>query len=213
MRSDFFYTLRSSRKSKDNLAQAKSLNSREPRSENQLAMSTSEILGNNTKGLEKVVSHVCQIKVWATVVVSGAMNLKNYKKWLKAIEPELKNTRATTGSVAVVRSVLNIPQKVTSTRWAFKEKYDRSSKARQAVVGWKQKHGSIGCVITFVCRFDVLVIASAKRVNIQDIQNVLLGWIIGKNELKSNIHFSKLYRACRARALSKLATVIRFSSK
>ena len=31
---------------------------------------------------------------------------ENYKKWLKAIEPELKSIRATTGSVAVVRSVL-----------------------------------------------------------------------------------------------------------
>ncbi|CAN0360393.1 unnamed protein product [Ascophyllum nodosum] len=144
------------------------------------------------------------------------MNLKTYKKWLKAIEPEPKSTRATTGNVAVVRSVLNIPQKVTSTiRRALKEKYDRSSKARQAVLGWKQKHGgSIDCAITsFVCRFDVLVIASAKRVNIPDVQNVLLRWIIGKNELKSTIHFSKLYRACRARALSKLATVIGFSSK
>ena len=114
------------------------------------------------------------------MVASGAINLKNYKKWLKAIEPELKRTRATTGSsVAVVRYVLNIPQKkVTSTRWAFKEKSDRSSKARQAVLGWKQ-----------------------------NVQNVLLGWIIGKNELKSTINYSKLYRACRARALSKLATL------
>ena len=170
-----------------------------------------EILGNNTKGLEKAVSPVCQIKVWTTVVTSGAMNLKTYKKWLKVIEPEPKSTRATTGSAAVVRSVLNIPQKVTSTRRAFKEKSDRSSKARQAVLGWKQKHGgSIDCVITsFVCRFDVLVIASAKRVNIiPDVQNVLLGWIIDKNELRSTIHFSKVYSACRARALSKLATVI-----
>ena len=194
----------------------KTMNCCKQPTEKQLGASTSEVLGNNTKGLEKAVSPVCQIKVWATVVASGAMNLKNYKKWLKAIEPELKSTRATTGSVvAVVRSVLNIPQKVTSTRWAFKEKYDRSSKARQAVLGWKQKHGgSIDCVITsFVCRFDVLVMASAKRVNIPDVQNVLLGWIIGKNELKSTIHFSKLYRACRARASNKLATVIRFSSK
>ena len=51
-------TLRSSRKSKVNLAEAKSLNSRESRSENQLAMPTSEILGNNTKGLEKAISPV-----------------------------------------------------------------------------------------------------------------------------------------------------------
>ena len=51
-----------------------------------------------------------KIKVWATVVASDAMNLKNDKKRLKAIEPELKSTRATTGSnVAVLRSVLNIP--------------------------------------------------------------------------------------------------------
>ena len=65
----------------------------------------------------KAVSPVYRIKmkVWATMVASGAMNLKNYKKWLKAIEPELKSTKATTASVAVVRSVLNIPQKTTST--------------------------------------------------------------------------------------------------
>ena len=107
----------------------------------QLGASASEI-GNNTKNsLEKAVSPVCRIKikVWATVVGSDSMNLKDYKKWLKAIESELKSTRATTGSdVAVVlRSVLNIPQKVTSTinRWSFKEKSDRSSKARQAVLG------------------------------------------------------------------------------
>ena len=187
--------------------------------EKQLGAPASEILvGSDTRSsLEKTVSPVCciKIKVWATMVASGEMNLTNYKKWLKAIVSELKMTRATTGSsVAVVRSVLNIPQKATSTtRWAFKEKSDRSSEARQAVLGWKQKHSSIDCVITLVCRFNLLVIASAKRVNIPDVQNVLLGWIIGKNELKSTIHFSKLYRACRARALSKLATVIRFSSK
>ena len=129
------------------------------------------------------------------MVVSDEMNLTNYKKWLKAIESELKRTRAATGSdVAVDRSVLNIPQKVTSIGWVFREKYDRSSKARQAILGWKHKHGSNNCVITFVCRFDSLVIASAMRVNIRDVQNVLLGWIIHKNEMKSTIHFSKLYR-------------------
>ena len=57
------------------------------------------------------------------MVASGAMNSKNYKKWLKAIESELKNTRATTGSVAVVRSILNIPQKVTSTLHGLSNKY------------------------------------------------------------------------------------------
>ena len=56
--------------------------------------------------------------------------------------------------------------------------------ARQAVLGWRQKH-DIDCGIT-------LVIASAKRVNIQNIQNVLLSWILDKNELKSTVHFSKL---------------------
>ena len=56
------------------------------------------------------------------MVVSDEMNLTNYKKWLKAIESELKSTRAATGrDVAVDRSVLNIPQKVTSTGWVFKE--------------------------------------------------------------------------------------------
>ena len=44
-----------------------------------------------------------KIKVWATLVASGEMNLTNYKEWLNAIEPKLKSTRATTGSdVAVV---------------------------------------------------------------------------------------------------------------
>ena len=129
------------------------------------------------------------------MVVSDEMKLTNYKKWLKTIESELKSTRAATGSdVAVDRSVLNIPQNVTSTRWVFKEKYDRSSKARQAILGWKHKHDSNDYVITFVCRFDLLVIASAMRVNIRDVQNVLLGWIIDKNKMKSTIHFSKLYR-------------------
>ena len=56
--------------------------------EKQLGASTSEILGNNTKGLEQAVSPVCQTKVRATVVGSGAMNWKNYKKWLKTIEPD-----------------------------------------------------------------------------------------------------------------------------
>ena len=88
--------------------------------------------------MEKAVSPVYRIKmkVWATMVASGKMNLKNYKKRLKVIEPELKSTKATTASVAVVRSEMNIPQKATSTtRWAFKEKTDRSSKARQAFIG------------------------------------------------------------------------------
>ena len=112
------------------------------------------------------------------------------------MESELKSTRATTGSdVAVDRSVLNIPQKVTGTRWTFKVKYDHGSKARQAVLGWRQKQHGIDCGITFVCRFDLLVIASAKRVNIPDVQNVLFSWILDKIELKSTIiHFSKLYR-------------------
>ena len=50
--------------------------------EKQLGAPGSEVLvGNDTiSSLEKAVSPVCQIKVWATVVTSGAMNLKNYKK-------------------------------------------------------------------------------------------------------------------------------------
>ena len=35
---------------------------------------------------------------------------------------------------------------------------------------------------------------STKRVNIPDVQNVLPSWILDKNELKSTIHFGKLYR-------------------
>ena len=106
--------------------------------------------------MEKAVSPVCRIKikVWATMVVSVEMNLTNYKKWLKAIESELKSTRAAIGSdVAIDRSVLNIPQKVTSTRLVFKEKSDRSSKAREAILGWKHKHGSNDCVTTFNSMF------------------------------------------------------------
>ena len=126
----------------------KTMNCCKQPTEKQLGASTSEVLGNNTKGLEKAVSPVCQIKVWTTVVASGAINLKTYKKWLKAIEPEPKSTRATTGNVAVVRSVLNISQKVTITnRRALKEKYDRSFKARQAVLGWKQKHAVVALVV------------------------------------------------------------------
>ena len=129
--------------------------------EKRLGASVSEIVDNTLRGSEKTVSPVCRIKtkVWATDA-SGAMNLKNYKKWLNAIEPEPKRTRASPSNVAVVlRSVLNISQKVTSTtRWAFKvKKYDRSFKARQVVLGWKHKHGSIDCGITFVFRFDLLV--------------------------------------------------------
>ena len=80
-------TLRFSRKIKDNLAEeAKSLNnnSRESRSENQFATSTVETFYNFIRivSLEKAVSLVrrIQIKVWATVIASGAMNLKKYKK-------------------------------------------------------------------------------------------------------------------------------------
>ena len=96
-----------------------------------------------------------KIKVWATMVDSVEMNLTNYKKWLKAIESELKSTRAAIGSdVAIDRSVLNIPQKVTSTRLVFKEKSDRSSKAREAILGWKHKHGSNDCVTMFSLSAD-----------------------------------------------------------
>ena len=151
-------TFRSSRKSKNNLAEAKSLNILENQEQkiNLQCPHWKLFLAIDTRSsMEKAVSPVCciKIKVWATVVASHAMNLKNYKKWLKAIESELKNTRATTGSdVAVVlRYLLNIPQKVTSTiRWAFKVKSDRSSKARHTIPGWRQKHG-IDREIAFVC--------------------------------------------------------------
>ena len=107
-------------------------------------------------------------------------------EWLNAIESAPKNTRVTNSDVAVVlRSVLIIPQKVTSTtRWAFKIKSDHNFKARQVVLGCRQKH-RIDCGTTlFVCRFGLLVIASAKRVDIPDVQNVLLSWFFDKNELK-----------------------------
>ena len=130
------------------------------------------------------------------MVVSGAMDLKNDKKWLNAIDSELKSTRAigTSSDIAGVPScILNNPQNATSTRWAFKVKSYGSSKERQAVLEWRRKHG-IDCAITFVCRFDLLVIASAKRLNVLDVQNVLFSWFLDKSELKLAIHFSKLYR-------------------
>ena len=40
------------------------------------------------------------------------------------------------------------------------------------------------------CRFDLLVIASAMRVNIPDVQNVPLSWFPDTNELKSTIYTS-----------------------
>ena len=40
--------------------------------------------------------------------------------------------------------------------------------------------------------FDLLI-TSEKRVNIPDVQKVLLSWILQKNELKSTMHLSKLY--------------------
>ena len=49
------------------------------------------------------------------------------------------------------------------------------------------------CEITFTFRFDLRVNASAKTVNIPDVQPVLLKWFLDKNELKSTIHFSELY--------------------
>ena len=89
------------------------------------------------------------------MVASGAMNLENYKEWLNATESEPKSTISTGSDVAVVllRSVLNIAKKVTSTRWAFKVKSDRRFEARQVVLGWRQKH-RIDCGTTFVCRFE-----------------------------------------------------------
>ena len=138
--------------------------------EKRLGASTSEITGD-TKSLKKVVPPVCRIKikVWATVVSSGAMNLENYKEWLNATESEPKSTRSTGSDVADVRrSLLNIAKKVTSTRWAFKVKYDGRFKARQVVLGWRQKL-CIDCGTTCVCIFYSLAIASTKRANIPDV--------------------------------------------
>ena len=102
------------------------MNCKQP-TEKRLGTSTSEIVGS-TRSLEKPVSLVCRIKikVWTTVVASGAMNLENHKDWLNAIGSEPKSKRAIGSNVAVVlRSVLNIAKKVTSTRWAFKVKFNR----------------------------------------------------------------------------------------
>ena len=85
-------TLRFIEKSNGDLAGEKTMNCKQP-TEKRLAASASEIV-DNRKSLEKGVFPVCRIniKVWATVVASGAMDLKNYKEWLNAIESELKST-------------------------------------------------------------------------------------------------------------------------
>ena len=106
-------TLRFIEKIYGDLAGEKTMNCKQP-TEKRLGASASKIV-DTTIGLEKAVSPVCRIKikVWATVVTSGAMNLNNYKKWLNAYDSEPKSTRATGSDVAVVlRSVLNILQKV-----------------------------------------------------------------------------------------------------
>ena len=135
---------------------------------------------------------MCRIKtkVWATVV-SGEIYLKNYKEWLNSIKSELKNTRFNDGAV-VLTIVLNIAVKITTTRWGFTMKSDRRFKARHIVFGCRYNQ-YIDCGITLVSRFGLLVIASAKRFNIPDVQTVLLSWFLDKNEL-NQIYFSKLYQ-------------------
>ena len=86
--------------------------------EKRLGASASEIVGNTIGSLEKVISSVCRIKikVWATNA-RGAMNSKNSKKWLNAIDSEPKSTRRASSDVAVALTpVLNIAKKVTITR-------------------------------------------------------------------------------------------------
>ena len=137
----------------------------------------------------KAVSPVCRIKikVWATVVASGAMDLKYSKEWLNAMKLELESIKV--NEVAVPTPLSNVPRhtKVIGTKWFFRVKPDGRFKARLVALGWRQRHG-IDCGITFVCRFDLLVVASLKRVNISDVQNVMLSWILDKNELNSTIH-------------------------
>ena len=63
--------------------------------------------------------------------------------------------------------------------------------ARLVALGWM---GGIDCGITVVYRFDLLVIVATKRVNISDVQTVLLSLFLDENELKSTIDFSEMYR-------------------
>ena len=85
-------TLRSSRKSKENLAEAKSLNSRESRSENPLAMSTLETVSNYiyTVGLEKIVLPVPPTKINVPTTFTEAMNSEYSEEWLNAMKLELE---------------------------------------------------------------------------------------------------------------------------
>ena len=113
---------------------------------------------------------------------------------MDAAESVPKSTRASDVAVALTPVPgVEYCKKITSTRRALKIKPDRRFEARQVVLGRRQKH-HIGCGTTSVCRFDLLVIASAKKINIPDVQTVVLIWFLDKNELKTTIHFSKLYR-------------------
>ena len=74
---------------------------------------------DSTKSVENAVSLVCRIKikVWDTVVASGAMNLENYKEWLNAIESEPKSTRVSSSDLAVVlKNICKKGTRLTSTR-------------------------------------------------------------------------------------------------
>ena len=125
--------------------------------EKQLGASASEIVNETISSLEKAVYTVSakKIKVWATVITSGAMNLGNFKEWFNTTESEPRSTRATGSDVAVfLRSLLNIAKKVTSTTWAFKVKSYGHFEAKQVVLGWRQEH-RIDCgTKLFVFRFD-----------------------------------------------------------
>ena len=123
-------TLRFIEKCGWDMAREKTMNCKQPTKKRLLEVSASKIV-DNTIGLEKAVSpavYRIKTKIWATDA-SGAMNLKNYKERLNAIESKLRSTRASDVAV-VLMSVLNIPQKVSSTRWTFKVKSDCSFTAR-----------------------------------------------------------------------------------
>ena len=136
------------------------MNYKQPRTEMQLGASASEIPGDNdTIGLKKAVSPVCRIKIKICTTVAGMVNSEYYKEYLNAIKFGIKSI-IKASDVAVLTPVLNVPKKVTGTRWSFKVKSDERFKARLIALSWKQRY-DCGKTFAYVCRFDLLDIATA----------------------------------------------------
>ena len=79
---------------------------------------------------------VCRIKIKVCATVASAINLQYRQEWLNRVL--IKCTRAN-DVVVILIPVLNISEKVASTRRAFKVKSKGRLIARLVALGWK--HG------------------------------------------------------------------------